>query len=872
MPRSIDIPVRTFLFTLALTFAGRFDAALVAAEPDPAASTAAAPTATPAASLDSTQPSPGHSSHGESFNTGPRQRAYLMQGVGEIHFEITTKDPVAAQFFRQGVGQLHGFWYYEAERSFREAHARDETCAMAFWGLAMANVNNAKRAKAFIAEAVKLKAAASPREQMWIDGLTEYYRDEKQSEKDRRRKFIRSLEAIVQEYPEDTEAKAFLAWAIWASNSQLPISSHQAVDTVLSEVFRAQSNHPAHHYRIHLWDDEKPARALTSAANCGQAAPGIAHMWHMPGHTFSNTKRFYDAIWQQEAAIRVDHAYMMRDRILPSQIHNYAHNSEWCVRNLSTLGKVRLGVTIAKNLIEEPRHPTSNRFELGKSAANYGRTRLLGLLARYELWPETIAFAEQGYLDVTTGDEERERLRVLGAAYFNVGRTSEGDTQIAALETFGKKLEAERDQAARDAEKAAREKQIADQQAAAEKAKKGKPATGDAGSKEGSQAKPGEAKSQTETKPEAESKPGVDSKPAADSKPKCEPPAAQPSTAGPVQSTAVAASSESPVPAEVKLDEAAIRKAGDEAKKKFANRIRSVERALAELRGWKLLQAGDAKAALAEFEKGELHDTLLAEICLAAGDVDRAIKLATETVKKSEYQVQPQAILVDILYRGGKAQEAAEEFRKLQAVAPEIDLDLPVVQRIFPLARELGLSEDWRLPRTPAADAGVRPELGTLGPLEWKPQSAPNWELLDASGKPVRLADYRGKPVVMLFFLGGGCLHCVEQLGKFAQSQPLFEKQGIEIIGVSLDSVSDLNSALQGTEPDEFPLLLVSDAKQDIFKSYRVYDEFENLPLHGTFLIDGQGRVRWQDISFEPFLDAKFLAQEAERLLKLPAE
>jgi hypothetical protein len=42
--------------------------------------------------------------------------------------------------------------------------------------------------------------------------------------------------------------------------------------------------HPAHHYRIHLWDDEKPARALVSASLCGQTSPGIAHMWHMPGH------------------------------------------------------------------------------------------------------------------------------------------------------------------------------------------------------------------------------------------------------------------------------------------------------------------------------------------------------------------------------------------------------------------------------------------------------------------------------------------------------------------------------------------------------------------------------------------------------------
>ncbi|MEO8495164.1 MAG: hypothetical protein ABI614_08840, partial [Planctomycetota bacterium] len=47
----------------------------------------------------------------------------------------------------------------------------------------------------------------------------------------------------------------------------------------------------------------------------------------------------------------------------------------------------------------------------------------------------------------------------------------------------------------------------------------------------------------------------------------------------------------------------------------------------------------------------------------------------------------------------------------------------------------------------------------------------------------------------------------------------------------------------------------------------RAYDDFEKKPLHGTFLIDSHGMVRWQDISFEPFMDADFLLKESQRLL-----
>src|SRR5207253_9279407 len=85
-------------------------------------------------------PLPGHSHHGEVFDEGPRQKAYLMPGMPKIHFPVTTKSAEAQKFFEQGIGQLHGFWYYEAERSFRQVALLDKECAMAYWGMAMANI------------------------------------------------------------------------------------------------------------------------------------------------------------------------------------------------------------------------------------------------------------------------------------------------------------------------------------------------------------------------------------------------------------------------------------------------------------------------------------------------------------------------------------------------------------------------------------------------------------------------------------------------------------------------------------------------------------------------------------------------------------
>ncbi|MFM8328418.1 MAG: hypothetical protein ACKN9U_26455, partial [Pirellulaceae bacterium] len=97
---------------------------------------------------------PGHSFHGEAFNEGPRQAAELMPGLYPVQFPISSS-PLAQKFIEQGISQLHGFWFWEAERSFRQAAAIDPQCSMAYVGMAWANNRNEERAKKFLLEANK---------------------------------------------------------------------------------------------------------------------------------------------------------------------------------------------------------------------------------------------------------------------------------------------------------------------------------------------------------------------------------------------------------------------------------------------------------------------------------------------------------------------------------------------------------------------------------------------------------------------------------------------------------------------------------------------------------------------------------------------
>ena len=65
---------------------------------------------------------------------------------------------------------------------------------------------------------------------------------------------------------------------------------------------------------------------------------------------------------------------------------------------------------------------------------------------------------------------------------------------------------------------------------------------------------------------------------------------------------------------------------------------------------------------------------------------------------------------------------------------------------------------------------------------------------------------------------------------------------------------------------------ILSNSDLDVFKSFRCFDDFEGQPLHGTILVDGQGRIRWQDIGYEPFKDVGFLLEESKRLLGISSE
>ena len=118
-------------------------------------------------------------------------------------------------------------------------------------------------------------------------------------------------------------------------------------------------------------------------------------------------------------------------------------------------------------------------------------------------------------------------------------------------------------------------------------------------------------------------------------------------------------------------------------------------------------------------------------------------------------------------------------------------------------------------------------------------QPAPNFTLNSQEGKPVTLADYRGKWVVLYFYPKDMTQGCTIEAHNFQQDLPKYDKLNAAIVGVSVDN-ADSHKQFCTKESLTFKLLADTDKK--------VVDEYGSLSPNGvasrnTFLIDPTGKI-----------------------------
>ncbi|UCE90150.1 MAG: TlpA family protein disulfide reductase [Pseudomonadota bacterium] len=135
---------------------------------------------------------------------------------------------------------------------------------------------------------------------------------------------------------------------------------------------------------------------------------------------------------------------------------------------------------------------------------------------------------------------------------------------------------------------------------------------------------------------------------------------------------------------------------------------------------------------------------------------------------------------------------------------------------------------------------------------------APDFTLKSASGKNLRLNDYRGQ-VVMVNFWATWCAPCRKELPHLNKLYQKYQDQGFTLLGVNIDSESAEAKRMAKELKIAFPVLF--DTKQETSKLYKLK------AMPSTVLVDRSGKVISYHLGYKPGYERKY-EKEVQALLK----
>jgi len=234
----------------------------------------------------------------------------------------TSCSPSTDDNFNRGVALVHSFWFAEAINTFDAVLAEDPECAMAHWGIALshwgnpfAGQRNAAQLARGQASVLAAQGTGSPdqREIAFIAAVAELFSNtEAGTQGARTVAYEHSMAAVVEQYPDDMEARIFYALAVnqTASPNDKTYAQRLKAAEILEPLFMQYPDHPGlAHYIIHAYDHPPlAARALNAARRYASLAPDAPHALHMPSHTFTRV-----GMWQESVDTNLRSAQIARE-------------------------------------------------------------------------------------------------------------------------------------------------------------------------------------------------------------------------------------------------------------------------------------------------------------------------------------------------------------------------------------------------------------------------------------------------------------------------------------------------------------------------------------------------------------------------------
>lgn len=169
------------------------------------------------------------------------------------------------------------------------------------------------------------------------------------------------------------------------------------------------------------------------------------------------------------------------------------------------------------------------------------------------------------------------------------------------------------------------------------------------------------------------------------------------------------------------------------------------------------------------------------------------------------------------------------------------------------------LIEDLPTELAPGEQAvDVRDLFRTAPPMEGKRLArglpvgtvAPDFTLPDAAGNAVRLSGLRGSPVALVFYPLDWSPGCSVQLELYQQEYDEFASRGVELLGISVDSIYS-HGAWAHVRGIRYPLLSDFSPRGEVARRYDVWREVDGFSERAVYLLDSDGVIRWAHVSPE---------------------
>jgi peroxiredoxin len=125
---------------------------------------------------------------------------------------------------------------------------------------------------------------------------------------------------------------------------------------------------------------------------------------------------------------------------------------------------------------------------------------------------------------------------------------------------------------------------------------------------------------------------------------------------------------------------------------------------------------------------------------------------------------------------------------------------------------------------------------------------APDFALRDPSGQIVRLSDYRGRTVVLVFYPLDWSPGCSQQLDLYQQELEEFRSRGAELLAISVDSLYS-HGAWAAVRGLTFPLLADFHPKGAAARDYSVWREQDGFSERALYVVDPDGMIAYSHVA-----------------------